>query len=299
MDDTTPLPADVPAPVPAPADEGVPAPSPQAAPADSSEKSVFSENSDNATASWTDALPDELKSAPALKKFKSANDALKSYVGLCSLAGKKGLMPPAEGADQTEIDAYLAARRGGVDSPEAYSLPYEAVKPFGMTQEVYKLANRDFFAAGLSDREQQQVMRTYARFIEYERAEWIRENNAACEQALMQARHAWGMQYDEKLASVRQLMKSFPEVKKALEATGAQNNFAVLDLLATFAASAAEGGRPGQDGKPVADANALDKQIDALVKSAAYNDMTSPGHKAAMDQFWKLMAEKQRMADNR
>lgn len=252
------------------------------------ERSAFSDNAEQASASWTDALPDELKNNPHLRGFKSANDALKSYASLCSMAGKKGLMAPPEGASQAELDAYLTTRRGGISAPTEYSLPFKQVEAFGVTEEAYRHMNEEFFKAGLSDREQREVMRTLANLREYETANWIRENNANCERALIEAKHAWGMDYESKLESVKQLMKSFPEAKQALESAGAQNNFAVLDMLATFAGASREQGAPKQDGVAI-DAKSLDKQIDALVNSDAYKDPDSAGHQAAMNQFWDLM----------
>lgn len=255
------------------------------------ERSVFSDNANNETTSWTDSLPEELKANPHLKTFKSANDVIKSYVGLCSMAGKKGLMPPPPGADSNDVQAYLAARRGSVDSPEAYSVKYEQIKQFGISEEAYKQFSQNLFNAGLSDREHTQVVRTFAQFREYERQAWIKENNANCEQALLDAKHAWGVDYESKLTGVKELMKQFPEAKKAFEALGVQNNFHVLDMLATFAGTTREGGAPRLQGQAV-DAGSIEAQLNKLVASPAYNDPTSPAHAAAMEQFWKLMAQK-------
>lgn len=258
---------------------------------DVSEKSVFSDNADNETVSWTDSLPDELKGNAHLKSFKSANDVIKSYVGLCSMAGKKGLSAPPEGAPQAEVEAYLNTRRGGIVSPESYSLKYEAVQPYGLTEEAYKSVCKDLFDAGLSDREHIGVMRSFAKLREIERSAWVQENNAACERALMEAKHHWGMDYEAKLSGVKQLMKAFPEAKKAFEAMGVQNNFHVLDMLSRFAASASEGGSPKSDGVPV-DAKTIDSEINKLVSSKAYSDPSSPAHASAMKQFWELMDKK-------
>lgn len=255
------------------------------------EKSVFSDNADNKTTSWTDSLPDELKVNAHLKSFKSANDVIKSYVGLCSMAGKKGLMPPPEGASQAEIEAYLSTRRGGVDSSDAYSITYDMVKNYGLTEDAYKGLCNDLFNAGLSDREHGCVMRAFANLRNIERQAWVAENNANCERALVEAKHHWGMDYETKLAGVKQLMNAFPEVKKALTAAGVQNNFHVLDMLSRFADSASEGGAPKNDGSKV-DAQTIDSEIDKLMKSDAYNDPSSPGHQAAMKQFWALMDKK-------
>lgn len=255
------------------------------------ERSVFSDNANNETTNWTDSLPEDLKANPHLKNFKSANDVIKSYVGLCSMAGKKGLMPPPPNADPNDVQAYLAARRGNVDSPDAYSIKHEQIKQFGISEEAYKHFSQNLFNAGLSDREHAAVVRSFAEFREYERQAWIQENNANCEQALLDAKHAWGVDYESKLNGVKQLMARFPEAKKALEVMGVQNNFHVLDMLATFAGATREGGAPRQQGQAV-DAGSIDAQLNKLVASPAYNDPTSPAHKGAMEQFWKLMAMK-------
>ena len=255
------------------------------------EKSVFSDNAENAETSWTDSLPEELKGHPHLKRFKSANDVIKSYVGLCSMAGKKGLMAPPEGASQAEIEAYLSTRRGGVESADAYSIKYEMVKNYGLTEDAYKALCTDLFNAGLSDREHGNVMRAFANLRNIEKRSWVEENNANCERALVEAKHHWGMDYETKLSAVKQLMNAFPEAKKILTQAGAQNHFHVLDMLARFAESASEGGAPKDNGS-APDAKTIDGEIDKLVASAAYNDPSSPGHQAAMAQFWKLMDKK-------
>lgn len=255
------------------------------------EKSVFSDNADNETASWTDSLPDELKGNPHLKSFKSANDVIKSYVGLCSMAGKKGLMAPPEGATQAELETYLNTRRGGIASADEYSIKYDMVKNYGLTEESYKGLCSDLFNAGLSDREHQSVMKSFANLREAEQRAWIQENNANCERALIEAKHRWGMDYEAKLSGVKQLMRAFPEVKKVLEASGAQNNFHVLEMLSRFASSASEGGSPKALGEKTS-LETLDSEIEKLVASAAYNDPSSPAHASAMKQFWDLMTKK-------
>lgn len=255
------------------------------------EKSVFSDNAENTETSWTDSLPEELKGNPHLKRFKSQNDVIKSYVGLCSMAGKKGLMPPPEGATQAEIEAYLSTRRGGVESADAYSIKYEMVKNYGLTEEAYKGLCNDLFNAGLSDREHGNVMRAFANLRNIEKRAWVEENNTNCERALIEAKHHWGMDYEAKLSGVKQLMNAFPEAKKILTQAGAQNHFHVLDMLSRFAEIASEGGAPKDNGS-APDAKTLDAELEKLVASAAYNDPSSPGHQAAMSQFWKLMDKK-------
>lgn len=76
----------------------------------------------NSHEDWRAGLPEGLRDSHVLAKYESPEGAFKALIEAQSYLGRKGLVAPVDGAPQEQIDAYRAARRGGVDSPEKYSV---------------------------------------------------------------------------------------------------------------------------------------------------------------------------------
>lgn len=55
---------------------------------------------------WRDSLPDDIKAHATLEKFNSVADLAKSHLEVQKLIGRKGIIPPAEGASEEEIGKF-------------------------------------------------------------------------------------------------------------------------------------------------------------------------------------------------
>ncbi|MBQ8445924.1 MAG: hypothetical protein IJX22_06030 [Opitutales bacterium] len=259
-----------------------------------SKNSIFSPNADGETSSWVDALPEELRGSAELRKFKDANDALKSYTNLVSLAGKKGLKAPAAEAGEEAWEAYFSARRGGVENPDGYTAKYDQEKLVGLDEEAFKVMSAYMFKHGLSDIEHSKMMTLFAAVRDREAKLWDEENARRCAACERDLRHEWGAEYDANIGAVRNFIGKFPEVAAKLQAYGLENDIHMCKMLFACAEKVAEAKAPNvpATGMSVKD---LFRRIDEVRNSPAFNDASSPGYKLAQEQYMALMIEKSKL----
>lgn len=102
---------------------------------------------------WRSGLSAELRDSRVLAKYDSAEGAFKALIGAQELLGRKGLVAPVDGATQEQIDAYRAARRGGVDKAEAYTMKVaeKALSEVGLGENEIGSFKQQAFAAGLDN----------------------------------------------------------------------------------------------------------------------------------------------------
>ena len=72
--------------------------------------------------SWLDGLPQELKEAKTLQKFKSTEDAVKAYVNLEKTLGNKRLAIPTKDSTPEDWDN-VYNELGRPKTPNDYTLP--------------------------------------------------------------------------------------------------------------------------------------------------------------------------------
>lgn len=276
--------------------EQTPAAGNEPAPKPASARSLFSPNADNATTSWVDALPEELRGNAELRKFKDVNEALKGYTHLVSMAGRKGLAAPAADAGEDAWNAYFTARRGGIESAEGYSTKFDAEALVGLDQEVYDVASQFMFMNGFSDSEHARTLELLGAIRDREAKIWEQENVRRCADAVRDLKHEWGEKYERNMNSIRNFIADFPEARNALQQYGLENNAAMCKMILCAAERTSESTNPvpvkPEMGMTAAE---LKKRIDSVVKSEAYNDRTSKGHADAHKQFMDLMREKAKM----
>lgn len=256
--------------------------------------SIFSENAEGSTQSWVDSLPEELRGSAELRKFKDVNEALKGYTNLCSLAGKKGLRAPDEGAGEEAWNAYYAARRGGVESPQNYSAKYDAEAFLGISQEDFDTISAYMFQNGFSDAEHTKAMTLLAGIREREADLWEQNNLRRMQECERDLRHEWGADYDANISAVRNFMGKFPEVAKTLQTYGLENDVHMCRMLLAVAERTAEASAPKVPTRPEGTYADLQSRLNKLMASEAYQDPKSAGHKMAQEQFFELMKEKAR-----
>ncbi len=183
---------------------------------------------------WRDKLPESLKTAKTLEKFKSEQDLAKSYVELETRFRTGEIAKPTDDATPEEWDKFYA-KVGRPKQADDYALSaegYEADDKF-----MGDLKKR-FHKAGLDPKQAKSMFD----FITEKGKESSAQESArtkANEQALDQA---WGHQRDQKLELARRfVVKNGGEKALAhLERIGAASDAVVLQLLA----SAAEGTGP-------------------------------------------------------
>ncbi|MBE6400867.1 MAG: hypothetical protein E7037_02380 [Verrucomicrobia bacterium] len=256
--------------------------------------SIFSSNAGGQTTSWVDALPEELRGSAELRKFKDANDALKSYTNLVALAGKKGLKAPAPDAGEEAWSAYFTARRGGIEAPENYTTKHNAESLVGLDEEAFNVMSAYMFKNGFSDIEHSKVISLFAAVRERESELWEAENARRCADCERDLRHEWGAEYDANISAVRNFIGKFPEVASKLQAYGLENDVNMCRMLLACAEKVAESRAPNVPATQMSYKD-LEKRISEVRSSAAFNDEKSPGFALAQDQYMALMIEKSKM----
>ena len=66
-------------------------------------------------------MSDEIRNNPAFNNFKSVQDLAQAHLEAQKLIGKKGIIPPSEGASQKEMDNFYAAL-GRPNTPKEYKV---------------------------------------------------------------------------------------------------------------------------------------------------------------------------------
>jgi hypothetical protein len=237
-------------------------------------------------ASW---IPQELRGNASLTKFKSADDALKAYVNIESAFGKKfedHLKPDADPAVQARIRTAMGVPEGAsgyedVKVPDGYELDKGIVGSFKETA----------FKAGLSKAQasalQEWFIGTHLDQNTAQAAQRVQEKEAA----LVELDKQWGAAKNRNVGMIQQLVSEHggPDVKAALDETGAGNDPRILKWLATMAGKMAEDNliNPASGGLTVEDAK---KEMQAL-----RSDMKGPywhkehsGHKQAIERVQYL-----------
>lgn len=93
---------------------------------------------------WRDSLPDDIKGHATLANFKSVEELAKSHLEAQKLIGRKGIIPPVEGASEEEISKFHN-ELGRPETVEGYKL--ENIKlPEGVT--VDENVKSEFLKAG-------------------------------------------------------------------------------------------------------------------------------------------------------
>jgi hypothetical protein len=252
--------------------------------------SIFSSANKPAT-HWADSLPEELRGNAELRKFKDSTEALKAYVNLVPMIGRKGLAAPADLNDQAAMDAYFKARRGSVESPEAYSRKFSSEDLVGMDKEAFDTVSAYMFANGFSDIEHGKTLDLIAGLREREAARWEQENEARYQKCVRDLKNEWGDEYDANLQKVNNFMSKFPGALKSLQTYGLENDAEMCRMFLAAARGVSEASKPRDSGAMQSPKDLL-KEIDSLMKEKSFSDPNSPGFALSQRRFNDLMVRK-------
>jgi len=195
---------------------------------------------------WMDQLEGDLKANKTLYRFKSASDAVKSFV---ELEGKQGSMiskpgPEATAEEKSRFNAYLS---GGVTTPDDYDL--SAAK----LPDTVKLTD-----AGVSELrklafENGWTMEAAVKAVEWDaqrQAEAVKEarrQTASDKKAGVEALKAdWGTDYDANLVRAKQATTKYGSegLNKLLQESGLGNHPDMVRMMAGIGEATAEGNAP-------------------------------------------------------
>lgn len=259
---------------PAPADNAAPATPPaDAAP------------STPPAADWRAALPEDVRAAPSMQKFKDPAELAKSYLEAEKLIGRKGVIVPGEGATPEEVAAYRAAI-GVPEAPDAYGL----AAPEGLPEGVWNEESAKVYAAkahelGLTGAQAKGL------------AEWFAKSQAeamgAAEPWEPKLKQEWGAQFQDNLALAQRAARQFGADEATLaKLAGAAGDAGVMRMFHKIGAALGEDKPAGMNSTPsILTPERAKAEADAIIneKGGAYQNALHPQHKQTVQRVVQLM----------
>jgi len=248
--------------------------------------------------SWRDSLSDDLKANPSLAKFEDVPSLAKSYVEAQSLIGKKGIMPPAEGAAPEEVERFYN-QLGRPETVDGYELdgfqPPEVIADFWDSQGTSEMA-AIMHEAGLTKQQANHLLSKYAEHQAEtlgQPIQQIREARASAEKTLKQE---WGAAFNGKMDQARQALHQVAEhfgmtpddVLGTFLPDGSMvgNNVFLTKLFAEIGDNNAElkflGGKERRHTMTPDEAK---DEVAKLEASEAYTDARHPEHRAVIQKL--------------
>ncbi len=142
---------------------------------------------------WLKTFSPESQEAITKAGWKDPNEVIKSYNELRTELNKKGLVEPAEGAPQAEIDAYLKARgRPDAATDYAFALPTDVPKEMPYDAAFAETFRNWAFEQGFTKKQAAAMHDNYVRDAAKKWNATFEENNATVAAATADLTKAWG-----------------------------------------------------------------------------------------------------------
>lgn len=249
--------------------------------------------------SWRDALPDDVRTHPFFKEFKSIADLGGWALNAEKALGKKGLIPPDPKADPETRQAFYQSteyrRAFGVpDAPDGYEIPVpDNVEPTAFDAALHESAKAAAHKWGLSPA---QLAGLTTDAFQPVIDQFTQEAVGRMNQARADLQKEWGAEYDRKVAAATDAAQQmfgdrWEEVRQKRFADG---SFLIddPDVVRIFADRAevigedrmVKGGRDGHSSP-----HAAREEYDRLRHSEAYRDRKHPEHRLVNEKVDRLV----------
>lgn len=266
------------------------------------EENTENENVEIPAGSWMDGIDDSYRSDPTISKHTDLNSLMKEHVGAQAMLGRKGLVIPKEGDDETVYSSYREAL-GVPTSAEAYTLegfsPNESLQ---WDKDFQGVLNQVAHEESISDKGLARILSTYA---EWAQGKIDGASGAASELTsaqLQTLKEEFGGTYEAKTGAAAAALNSLTSgdpgsVANQILSDGTKlgDNPGFIKVMAQVGASMAEKGLIGEKVvntggmTPEEAQKALDKlEGNRENFESIFNDPYSPDHK-------ELVAERERL----
>ena len=240
------------------------------------------------TEPWHSKLDGRFKDNPNINKYNSLEDALDGQLSLVKMIGSKGLVMPDENATTEDWDAFYA-KTGRPESVDDYS-DYKPnitvddagneVGHFEFDPDGLKMAKKQFFENGMSDKQVQGAMKVYADITTQAQEEFIQQQSQEAQHTEATLRKAYGPEFDAKMKTFQAVSKSLG-IQEDLVSMGLGNNLNVIRMLDTITEKIGESKITG-DVSP--SAGGYEAQMAAIKKSPGYRDKGHHNYQNLQDQ---------------
>jgi len=256
--------------------------------------SFLADEKGNLREGWFESLSsDDLKTAPALKNFKTLEGLAKSFLSAQKMVGADKIVLPNEHSTKEERDEFLR-KIGRPDTPEDYGFkpPTKEELPEGATynEELDKAFAKKAHELGLT-KEQANALRQWHNEAALASAKSSEEVMAkSYEEAQNALRKEWGKAYEANLDLANKAVRTFDPKNKLIE-LGLANDPDVVRMFAQIGKAISE------DKLVVADAGrtpaSAKQEINSIMGNPKhpYFDKDHPAHKDAVAKVAELFAQ--------
>ena len=260
------------------------------------------------SASWRDALPQELRSSPSLVKFNDVTTLAKSYAELEALQGSSIRIPgPDAGADQrkgfleklqgkvpelvlvpndqqklAEVEEHIFQRLGRPGDEKQYKLPTDLPHDVKVDEAVEAQLRAAGKGLGLTQKQ-------FEGFVKAHVAE-VQEAQKALRTAETVLKTEWGAAFDERVAAAREVAEKLGVPPAAAKGLGPEQ-LKVWWGVAKAIGGEGSGEAPRQTGggRGTMDPTEAKARAAEIRGRKEYWDSGHPGHRALVEEHTKLM----------
>jgi hypothetical protein len=251
-------------------------------------------------AAWHATLPEDIRTAPSLIKYKSVEELARGHVNAEALIGKKRLEAPNDKWGDNEWKAFYK-EIGVPETPDAYKLPdkLKNLEGIQLDEEKLKKVNAALHTAGLTPKQHAAVLEYYAGTLSESAAAQQASQDAAMQAGITKLKGDWGVNYEQNLDVAKSVLKKFggEATLARLTETGFANDPDFIQMLHKIGSGMLEDkGRGGSGGGlQILDSTAALNEIKTLRMDTdfqkAMNDARNPGHAAAVERWTALHAK--------
>lgn len=193
----------------------------------------------NGGGNWRDSLPDDLKGNPILEKYSDVPNLAKALIHAQSTIGKKGVIPPSDGATPEEIAGFY--KQLGLPDLEKYDVKL----PDGVEVNAERLKSLKEVAHknGILPKQAQALIEWQLSQEQEVMKDAKAKRDAALKDGMDGLKKEWGQGWDKNVAAARLAVEELggKDFREFLEKTGLGND----PLVVRFAAKA--GALMGED----------------------------------------------------
>jgi hypothetical protein len=242
--------------------------------------------------SFVDTLPEDVRAEPSLKNFQDAGQLAKSYVHAQRMVGADKISVPTKHATDEDWNQVFS-KLGVPDSPDKYEVKYELQE--GANETPVKNFISEAHKLNLLPHQVQGVLNYYSQ-LEQGAADTQQKdmelNKIENESSL---RKEWGLAYDKKMNAANGVFKNFFATDladvKLQDGTPLGNHPGFVRSLSEMASKFSEDsmGTDQEESGGITPAEA-DREIQKILgdQNHPYFLKNHPGHKAAVDEMFKL-----------
>ena len=242
------------------------------------------------TKTWTEGLPEDIKSHPSLKPFKDVAGLAKLWISAQKMIGSKGVIPPTDKSTDEEWQTFF--KNVGLPEDEG---KYEVKLPEGAKAdpEFIKGLKSVLHKSGVLPRQANALVGWYLAETGKKSQAVEQQKQEETKRGVESLKQEWGQGFEKNVSAAKFALEEFGHegLKEHLDKTGLGNDPHIIRLLAKMGSTLGEdkikGSNPGAFGMTPAEIN---QKINTIMADAnsPFNNASHPNHEAAVNEVFKM-----------